>query len=311
MTPVDAGEPLDVDEAESWVRSNQPRVGPLELFQTEPWASVFRAPVNGHAVWFKACAPRQSFEVALTAALSLRWQAVTEVLAHDVDRRWLLMADAGDPLRMLGNPPQRWLEILPSYAEMQIGETERTEEHLERRVPDLRLARLPTLYGELLRAELPLEAAERSALEAFRPHFFELCEELDGAGIGPTVQHDDLHMNNVYVKDGALRVLDWGDASIGHPFFSLLETFRFLVEMNRLPPDDPWFARLRDAYLEPWGQGHRGTFDLALRVGGLAHAIAWLHQRDALPSADRPGFDGGFAHILRLALRRALDPSDT
>jgi hypothetical protein len=60
MMPVDAGEPVDIDAAESWVRSCLPITGPLELFQTEPWASVFRAPVNGHVVWFKACAPRQS-----------------------------------------------------------------------------------------------------------------------------------------------------------------------------------------------------------------------------------------------------------
>jgi hypothetical protein len=311
MTPVDAGGSVDVDAAESWVRSCRPLTGPLELFQTEPWASVFRALDHDEVVWFKACAPGQSFEVPLTAGLSARWDAVTEVLAHDIDRRWLLMADAGEPLRTLGNPPDRWLEILPAYAELQIGETDRSEEHLERGVPDLRLARLPALYEELLRADLPVEAAERSALEAFRPQFIELCEGLDAAGIGPAVQHDDLHMNNVYVKGGTLRVLDWGDTSIGHPFFSLFETFRFLVELNRLPPDDPWFARLRDAYLEPWGPDHRRTFDLALRVGGLARAIAWLHQRDALPSADRPRFDGGFAHILRLALRRALDPSDT
>jgi hypothetical protein len=305
---VNAGVDIDIDEAESWVRSCMPITGALELFQTEPWASVFRAPVDGRVVWFKACAPRQSFEVPLTAALSGRWDAVTEVLAHDVDRRWLLMADAGEPLRSLGNPPQRWLEILPTYGELQIGEVGRTEAHLARGVPDLRLTRLPALYEELIRAELPLEAAETSALEAFRPRFSELCEELDGAGIGPTAQHDDLHMNNVYVKNGALRVLDWGDASIAHPFFSLFETFRFLVELNGLSPGDRWFARLRDAYLEPWGPGHRETFDLALRIGGLAHAIAWLHQRDALSQADLRGFEEGFAHILRLALRRAVAP---
>ena len=309
MASVDAGRPVDIDEAESWIRSWVLITGPLELISTEPWASVFRAPVDGEVVWFKACAPHQSFEVPLTAALSARWDAVTEVLAHNDDRRLLLMADAGEPLRTIGNPPQRWLEILPTYGELQIGERGRAEEHLARGVPDLRLARLPALYEELLAAELPLDAAETSAREAFRPRFSELCEELDGAGIGPTVQHDDLHMNNVYVQDGTLRVLDWGDASIAHPFFSLFETFRFLHEMNRLPPGDHWFTRLRDAYLEPWGSGHLVTFDLALRVGGLAHAIAWLHQRDALPQADRRGFDGVFAHILRLASRRALDPS--
>jgi hypothetical protein len=305
---VNAGVDIDIDEAESWVHSWAPITGPLELFQVEPWASVFHLPVDGGFVWFKSCASRRSFEVPLTAALSDRWDAVTEVLAHDVDRRWLLMADAGEPLRTLGNPPQRWLEILPAYGELQIGETGRVEEHLAHGVPDLGLARLPALYDELLRAELPLEEAETSVLEAFHAGFSDLCEELDGAGIGPTVQHDDLHMNNVYVKNGALRVLDWGDASIAHPFFSLLETFRFLVELNGLSPSDRLFARLRDAYLEPCGPGQRETSDLAHRLGGHAHAIAWLHQRDALPQADRRGFDEGFAHILRLALRRALDP---
>jgi hypothetical protein len=89
MTHVDAAGPVDIDEAESWVRSRLLITEPLELFQTEPWASVFRAPVDGEVMWFKACAPRQAFEVSLTAALSARWAAVTEVLAHDVDRRWL------------------------------------------------------------------------------------------------------------------------------------------------------------------------------------------------------------------------------
>lgn len=59
--------------------------------------------------------------------------------------------------------------------------------------------------------------------------------------------------------------------------------------MNGLPADDPWFARLRDAYLEPWEPGHRATFHLALRVGGLAHAIAWLNQREAPATG---GIDG-------------------
>jgi hypothetical protein len=46
-------------------------------------------------------------------------------------------------------------------------------------------------------------------------------------------------MANVYAKGERLRVLDWGDTSISHPFASLVVTFRFLEERNRLPPDDP------------------------------------------------------------------------
>src|SRR5262245_15203841 len=163
------------------------------------------------------------------------------------------MADAGEPLRVFGNPPERWQAFLPAYAELQIGESPYVEEHLGSGTPDLRLEHLPRFFDDLIRAELPLDAAERAALDASAPRFAELCAELAAAGIGPSVQHDDLHMNNVYARGDELRVLDWGDASIGHPFFSLFEVFRFLGEMNHLPPDDPWFGRLREAYLEPWG----------------------------------------------------------
>ena len=117
-----------------------------------------------------------------------------------------------------------------------------------------------------------------------------------------TVQHDDLHMSNVYAQGEQLRVLDWGDSSISHPFVSLVVTFRFLEEVTKLPLGDPWFARLRDAYLEPYGRGLGGAFSLSMRVGAVAHAIAWLRQRDHLPAMERTEFDQWF----RIVLRRAI-----
>jgi hypothetical protein len=295
--------PSDLAEADAWVRSHVTIDTPLELFQVEPWASVARAQGPRGPVWFKACAVRQAFEVPLTTALSSRWSCVTPVLAHDVDRRWLLMADAGEPVRVLGNPPERWLEILPRYAELQVGEVAHVDGHLADGVPDLRLAVLPRRYDELLATDLPLTTEERSELEAFP--LARWCAELADGSVADSVQHDDLHMNNVYARDDRLRVLDWGDASIGHPFFSLFETFRFLEELNGLAPDDAWFDRLRDAYLEPFGGDRRELFALATRVSGLAHAVAWLHQREALPPTERPTFDDVFAVVLRRALRLA------
>jgi Phosphotransferase enzyme family len=300
--------PLDIGEATEWVRAAVADAGPLELVHQEPWASVYRAPVKDTAVWFKACAPHQAFEVRLTAALSSRWPStVTDVLAHDEERRWLLMADAGIPLDAIGNPPERWLELLPAYAELQIGETNHVDEHLANGVPDRRLETLPALADQLLASELPLEPSERAALRTVLAEFEGPCEELQSLGIGPSIQHDDLHMTNVYLKEASLRILDWGDSAISHPFFSLFVTFRFLAEKNGLSADDPWFARLRDAYLEPWGGDRREAFDLALRLSGLAHVIAWLAQRAALPPSERPEFDRWFAVILRLALARASE----
>jgi aminoglycoside phosphotransferase (APT) family kinase protein len=135
----------------------------------------------------------------------------------------------------------------------------------------------------------------------------ERCDQLAAHGIPETVQHDDLHLANLYVRDGRLRVLDWGDASISHPCASLVVTLRFLEEINRLAPADPWFPRLRDAYLEPWGHGLAGTFAPAMRVGAFAHTGAWAWQRDALPDEARVDFDAGFRIVLRRALAHARE----
>jgi aminoglycoside phosphotransferase (APT) family kinase protein len=122
-----------------------------------------------------------------------------------------------------------------------------------------------------------------------------------------TVQHVDLHMANVYRQGGRLLLLDWGDASISHPLASLVVTFRFLEETNHLPPTDPWFARLRDAYLEPWGRGLSDTLALAIRVGTFAHTFAWARQRDALPNEARRDFNKVFPIVLRRAVAQTLE----
>jgi aminoglycoside phosphotransferase (APT) family kinase protein len=194
---------------------------------------------------------------------------------------------------------------LPLYAELQRGETAHAHEHLAHGVPDLRVSTLPGRYEDLLQYDLPLERDEIRRLREFAPRFAELCDELAACGPPETVQHDDLHMANLYVRGEQLRFVDWGDASISHPFASLVVTFRFLEESTKLRPGDPWFARLRDAYLEPWGPGLVGAFALAIRVGTFAHAIAWGRQRERLSGEARAEFDRSFPLVLRRAIAQA------
>jgi len=294
---------VDRDVAEAWIRRFVEPVGAIETDHERPWATVFRVPLAEGVVWFKRCAEVQAFEPRLTAELFARWPGcIPEVLAYDEERSWLLLADAGKSLRDAGNPPQAWLAALPRYAELQRGEAAHTLDHLEHQVPDLRLKTLPARYQNLLKHDLPITSDEVDQLRKFASRFDELCTELAAAGIPETIQHDDLHMGNVYKKGERLLVLDWGDASISHPFASLVVTFRFLEELNGLPPGDPWFARLREAYLEPWGSGLTKTFELAFTVGTFAHAFAWARQRDALPDKALAHFDTGFAIVLRRAV---------
>jgi hypothetical protein len=244
----------------------------------------------------------------MTAALAARSpDLVAGVLAVDLGRSWLLTADAGVAIGELGNPPERWAEVLPRYAELQRRETDHVEEHLALGVPDLRLAALPQAFDDLLARDLPLPREEIAAARTLRRDLETLAGELARAGVGPSVEHADLHLRSVFDLHGQLRVLDWGDASVGHPFVSLVVTFASLREANGLAPDDPWFRRLRDAYLEPWGTGLVPAFELAQRLGAVTRAVGWGRHWTAMGPGAFPGFDEQFPGVLRAAFQ-ALDP---
>jgi hypothetical protein len=292
-------------DALAWARTQVSGTGDAETVSSDPWATVWRLPVVEGVVYVKECHGRWRFEPALTAAVSARWPDVAvTVLAADPEHARLVLADAGSPVVELGNPPELWCDVLPRYAELQSGETAHAVEHLDAGVPDLRTARLTAEYDWLLSLPLPITADDRARLIAFAPEFGRLCVDLAAAGTGDTVQHDDLHHRNVFRGPDGVRVLDWGDTSIAHPFFSAVVTFRFLEEHNGFAPGDPWFERVRDAYLEPWGHGRIAEFDLAQRVGIFAHAIAWAHCRAGLAPAEQVEFDRDYPVILRRTLAR-------
>jgi hypothetical protein len=275
----------------------------IQISRERPWSTVLCVPLASGSAWFKASGPVQAFEPRLSADLFARWpDRVAAVLACDEQRGWLLLADAGVPIGASGNPPDAWAEVLPAYAELQRGEAAWARNHIAHGVPCLPPSTLPTRYAEMLERPLPLDPDELARLHAFSPRFEQLCSELAAGGLPATVQHDDLQMWSVYQAGSRFRVLDWGDCSIAHPFFSLVVTFRFLEERTGLQRHDRWFARLRDAYLEPWGDDFGELFDLAVRVGSFAHAIAWARQREFLTPPERSAFDESFAHVLRRAL---------
>ena len=209
-----------------------------------PWSTVWR---TEDGLWLKKPKGMWRFEVPLTVALASRWpDRVPEVVDHGED--WFSTRDAGtriheeDPL---------WLDAVRRYVELQQGEVAHVEEHLAAGVPDLRLARLPELLADI----------EEPRLRAFRPRFEELCDELASRGIPETIQHDDLHQYNVYVRDGQTRIMDWGDSCVSHPYFSLVATLRHV-------PDNG----ISRAFMDAWG-GDDETLALALRVGRIAHAF--------------------------------------
>ena len=198
----------------------------------------------------------------------------------------MLMRDAGTRLRdadaSLGQL-RHWERILPRYAELQLALASDADELVALGVPDHRLGRLPQLLDEVLAHEQLLlvgqeggvTPTELERLRAAGPGLEAMRAELDAVGIAETIQHDDLHDAQVYLRDDTYRVLDWGDSCVSHPFHTLVVTLRVFAYRHGLPAGGPEMRRLRDAYLEPFGPGLEEAAAIAYRTGTLARTFAW------------------------------------
>jgi hypothetical protein len=272
-------EPEWLADAEQWIRDRVSATGELDQFHVRWWSTVIRVPAEGEDLYFKAVAEGFRFEPALTARLfELAPDRVTPVVDLDLERGWLLMRDAGTRLRELVAGPadlRHWELALPRYAELQLAAAPLADELLALGVPDARLSVLPDQLRSVLSEPVRgLTAEEQEAVAASVPAFELLCRELAGYDIAETIQHDDLHDGQVFFRDGRYLFFDWGDACVSHPFHSLTVTLRATAAKLELEPGGPELRRLRDAYLEPFGD-LREAADLGYRTGTVARALAW------------------------------------
>ena len=282
-----------------------------------PWSGVWQlASGTAGTVWFKANRLSGLHEPALTAALGSLGGAVDEPLATDPGRAWLLMSDSGSMLRgLLDAEPDGagaqltsacWQALLPRYAELQLATAALVPALAAAGVPTLTPLDHPGLFDDLLGEEEWL----RPGVSPEMPHevYARLCsaqavvaeaaDEVEAAGLPITVQHDDLHDGNVFVRGGAgpsiaggrddatgepFRIIDWGDAYLGVPFATLLVTLRGIAHRFGLDTsvEPPALAPLVDAYLEPFTAPGRTLADLrgvlpsVLLLARIGRAESW------------------------------------
>lgn len=293
-----------LDDVHEWLGDlGLEQTAPVDVVHERPWSTVLRVATADGDLYLKQCAPVQEFEVPLTVALAARWpDRVPEVVAADLERAWLLLSDGGMRLRD-GSTLEPFPLALELYGELQLAEAARVDELLAMGLPDVRLPVIAAAYEPFLEGDHGLAPDEAARLRALAPRYRELCDELAAFGLPASIQHDDLHDANVFVRDGRVAIFDWGDSSVAHPLFSWLKPLGVATDRG-LAPDI-----LCDAYLAAWTafapeERLREALRVAVPVGSFAYAFQYQRQLDAMPAEMRPAYAAYMPDQLRRLLAR-------
>jgi hypothetical protein len=266
----------------------------ISSFRERPWGALFSVTTSRErSLFFKAVDEPHAAEVPVTEVVAERAPGLgPDAIALDEGRRFLLLGAHGVALRTafaddVAAMVEATAGVLPAYAELQQALPDEAVRRLAGLgVPDRSPVHLPAQFDAFV-ASCP-EGPVRARLDAARAAVEDVCGELAAApgGTTSTLDHADLHDTNVVVdaeSDGRSRIIDWGDAVVGHPFCSLFVPMRFLVDALPSADRPPAARRLRDAYLEPWGgptAEHLRTLELATWIAPIVRMLALAAERD-------------------------------
>jgi hypothetical protein len=291
-------------EAKAWIRSALGKndlqlIGEIEQPHIRQWSTVMTVPTSDGTLFFKASSALLDYETVLTDYLArFRPEISPELLGIDFKRHWMLMRDAGTPLRHFIRSEKSialWRDVLPLYVNLQKDLTNHRTQLLALGVMDRRLAKLPALFEDLivdksamlLDQEESLTSDEYARLKDFGPAFGRMCEKLASFGIPETIHHDDFHDGNIFVRPGKITFTDWGESAVTHPFFTLVVMMRGVD--NSIGVDySPESGLVRDMYLEQWTshgslEELKSIAKLAQRIGHVNRALTWKISLDEMP----------------------------
>ncbi len=256
----------------------------FSLIKARAWSTVWKVSTRSTRYFLKACGPGFEREARLLPLIASEFaDVVPQVIAADDKSNWLLSEDAGQSLHeIITDDRDQALEhlraALRAYAKMQFEISKGRSRVGPGNLADHSLERLPDrLHFALDDAEMlslggateQIIARRAGAVERCR----DLCLRLALFGVPHSIEHGDLHPNNIMVGAEFPRIIDWGDASWSHPFCSMA----ICLDMSRqafggaFPEEGDVVA----AYLDIWrSMGSEATL---LQAVALATALRPVH----------------------------------
>ncbi|MCX7114432.1 MAG: GNAT family N-acetyltransferase [Gammaproteobacteria bacterium] len=294
----------------------------FSIVRHQPWSEVDSIETGEGSIFLKTMVKPFSREAMLIEYLS---QQVSEkhlpaCIALYQPLHCFLMKNAGHPLRaQLQNKFDIQLikPILTHYAELQIKSIQHINAMLALAIPDWRLCALPHHYEAMLQEKTILEqdgltSDEIEQLISFKPYLEDLCQQLSDLQIPATLEHGDFHDNNVLIQNHHFTINDWADASITHPFFSLISWLNSAHRHHGLQAHDQQHTALIHAYLQPWHtlispEVCVHALQTAWKIHPIIFALNFMRIHRCPGISQYPQYIGYIADSLRIFIQSARD----
>lgn len=236
---------------------------PPEIVLSTPWSTMIRYSTSRGDFYLKQTPPAISLEPQIIQLLSEQFHAsVPVVIARNEALHCFMMQDGGKVLRATLKEkfsPDLLCQAIKEYAAIQRSTENHVEAFLKLGVPDWRLAKLPTLYEQMINKTDFLKAdgmtdKELQTLQALSPHLLAQCKLLSSYGIHETIGIPDFNDNNTLLDPSTkkLTFIDWGEAAVTHPFFSLYNCLEQAIAHHGVKEADQTYSKLQAACHENW-----------------------------------------------------------
>jgi hypothetical protein len=252
------------------------RIGPPLQVQHWELGCVLKIPTKGSVVWCKATPNGLAREGELIRWLRQVDTAVVPDVLH-LSHGWFVAED------VCSTPPVRTApDPLTVLARLQLACLGCEDDLGALGCPDRGPVALCEELQTLAAGDGVLIESDRRRLQRVLPTALRSLERVAATNLPATIVHGDLHSANLFWSDRGWVLIDWADATIGHPFSDLAPAL--LAESPS--------ARLRrtSSYAACWGDvSSSADLDVGLRcapVLGAAHQLVlYAYHAGALPRA--------------------------
>jgi len=232
-----------------------------EFVLSTHWSFVARYETTDGYIYLKHTPEQIALEASILKLLHDQFNAsVPKVIAHNPKLCGFLMKDAGRSLRerlKLHFDTDLLCKAIDQFTSLQVDVADHIDVFFDMGVPDWRIDKLPDLFEQFLLEEdiLLLDGLsdeEISKLKTLVPTVATLCNKLSDYSIKQTIVQPDFNDNNNLISEDLqkITIIDLGEISVSHPFFSLLNCMWVIKKHHGLTDKDDRYQQIMDACLK-------------------------------------------------------------